>query len=240
MVSNWTGSEGEAFQAVIDDFEVAVLGRVGRDRAGPLRRHPGSAHPGVRSGITAGRVRSRCEASCDCSPSRVCSSISTTLGWLDRRRCVQRVAARHRECPDGSAAAVYFKGNVNGLIWYTPAELESLGVAVPTDRDTFVAAADAAVAGDIEAFAVGGKDGWPLTQWADPLLLSVAGPETFLALQQGEIGWDDGGSSRRSRPTPSWRRRTSRTTRSPRASPTRSARRCPAKRRSRTRARSSA
>jgi alpha-glucoside transport system substrate-binding protein len=93
--------------------------------------------------------------------------------------------------PDGGAYAVYFKGNVNGLIWYTPAQLETLGVAVPSDWDTFIAAADAAVAADIDAFAVGGQDGWPLTQWADPLLLSVAGPEAFLALQQGEIGWDD-------------------------------------------------
>jgi alpha-glucoside transport system substrate-binding protein len=43
----------------------------------------------------------------------------------------------------------------------------------------------------IEPLAVGGKDSWPLTQWADPLILGVAGPEKFSQLARGEIGWDD-------------------------------------------------
>jgi alpha-glucoside transport system substrate-binding protein len=90
-----------------------------------------------------------------------------------------------------STYAVYFKGNVNGLIWYTPAELEKLAVEKPTTWGDFTGAMDKAQADSIEPLAVGGKDGWPLTQWADPIILGVAGPEKFAALQRGEIGWDD-------------------------------------------------
>ena len=90
-----------------------------------------------------------------------------------------------------STYAVYFKGNVNGLIWYTPAELEKLSVEKPTTWDDFTSAMDKAQTDNIEPVAVGGKDGWPLTQWADPIILGVAGPEKFAALQRGEIGWDD-------------------------------------------------
>ena len=53
--------------------------------------------------------------------------------------------------PDGTAYGVYFKGNVNGLIWYSPPQLEELGIAVPTTWDEFTAAMDAAAAADVRA-----------------------------------------------------------------------------------------
>ena len=82
--------------------------------------------------------------------------------------------------PDGTAYGVYFKGNVNGLIWYSP-QLEELGIAVPTTWDEFTAAMDAAAAADVRRCSVGGADGWPLTQWSDPIILRAAGAEAFNA-----------------------------------------------------------
>ena len=191
MVSNWTGPEGEAFQAVIDDFEqrypdvsVEIEQVPFGETQAQLTQEFAQGQPPDVSVALPGIVRLFADQGLLVNLDDVWD------GWLadgSYNESLREIAS----APDGSAYAVYFKGNVNGLIWYTPAQLESLGVAVPTDWDTFIAAADAAVAGDIEAFAVGGKDGWPLTQWSDPLLLSVAGPEAFLALQQGEIGWDD-------------------------------------------------
>ena len=87
---------------------------------------------------------------------------------------------------------VYFKGNVNGLIWYTPAQLEELGHPAHRRRGTSSPPPwTQAAAAESQPLAVGGKDGWPLTQWADPVILGVAGPEKFAALARGEIGWDD-------------------------------------------------
>jgi alpha-glucoside transport system substrate-binding protein len=191
VVSNWTGSEGEAFQAVIDGFEaqypdVSVeIEQVpfGETQALLTQQFAQGQPPDV-SVALPGIVRLFADQGLLVGLDEVWD------GWIadgSYNESLRAIASG----TDGGAYAVYFKGNVNGLIWYTPAQLEELGVAVPSDWDTFIAAADAAVAADIDAFAVGGQDGWPLTQWADPLLLAVAGPETFLALQQGEIGWDD-------------------------------------------------
>ena len=58
----------------------------------------------------------------------------------------------------------------------------------------------------------GGKDAWPLTQWADPIILGVAGPEKFTALQRGRSGGTTRRSWRHSRRTPTWPSATSRTT----------------------------
>jgi alpha-glucoside transport system substrate-binding protein len=191
VVSNWTASEADAFAAVIDGFEerypdVSVeIEQVpfGETQALLTQQFAQGQPPDV-SVALPGIVRLFADQGL------LVNLDDAWDGWLadgSYNESLREIASG----PDGSAYAVYFKGNVNGLIWYTPAQLETLGVDVPGDWDTFIAAADAAVAGGTDAFAVGGKDGWPLTQWADPLLLSVAGPEAFLALQRGEIGWDD-------------------------------------------------
>ena len=86
---------------------------------------------------------------------------------------------------------MYFKGNVNALVWYSPQQLEKLGIAEPKTWAEFTAAMDKAKADGVAPLAVGGKDGWPLTQWTDPVILRVAGAEAFNDLARGKIGWDD-------------------------------------------------
>src|ERR671936_587123 len=60
--------------------------------------------------------------------------------------------------PDGKAYAVYFKGNVNALIWYSPQQLQQLGIGVPKTWAEFTAAMDKAKAEGVAPPAVGGKD----------------------------------------------------------------------------------
>ena len=113
------------------------------------------------------------------------------MGRLDAGRVYTDALAEIASGPDDKAYAVYFKGNVNALVWYTPKQLEELGVGVPATWEEFTAAMDKAKAGGLAPLAVGGKDGWPLTQWTDPVILRVAGAEAFNQLARGEIGWDD-------------------------------------------------
>ncbi|MGH8963977.1 MAG: extracellular solute-binding protein [Actinomycetes bacterium] len=191
VVHNWTGPEGEAFQAVIDGFEAkypdvnAELEQVPFDQTQSLltQQFVQGGPPDVAVGLP-GIVRNFA------SQDLLLELDDTWDAWVDDGQYTESLRDVASAGTD-HAYAVYFKGNVNGLIWYTPAELEKLGVEVPTTWADFTAAMDQAAAGGVAPVAVGGKDSWPLTQWADPIVLGVAGPEAFNALARGEIGWDD-------------------------------------------------
>jgi alpha-glucoside transport system substrate-binding protein len=191
VVHNWAGPEGEAFEAVLAGFgeqypDVTVEAeQVPFDQTQSLltQQFAQGDPPDVAVGLP-GIVRSFAEQNL------LLDMGDTWDTWVEDgayTESLREVASSGLE----ETYAVYFKGNVNGLIWHTPTELEKLGVDVPSTWQEFTAAMDKAKAEGIAPIAVGGKDAWPLTQWADPVILGVAGPEKFGALQRGEIGWDD-------------------------------------------------
>ena len=191
VVSNWTGSEGEAFQAVIDGFkrqapDVQVeVNQVPFDQTqAQLAQQFAAGSPPDVSVALPGIVRQFSQQGL------LMNLDSLWDGWLKDGSYTQAVRDIAQGADDHTDA-VLFKGNVNALIWYTPAQLKQLGIAVPKTWDEFTAALDKVKADGIEPFAVGGADGWPLTQWTDPLILRVAGAEAFNQLARGEIGWDD-------------------------------------------------
>ncbi len=191
VVSNWTGSEGEAFQAVIEGFEKQApnveieIDQVPFDQTqAQLAQQFAAGSPPDVSVALPGIVRQFSEQGLLMNLDELWSK------WLDEGAYTESVRDI-AEGADGSTAAVMFKGNVNGLIWHTPKQLNRLGIQEPTTWDEFVAAADKAKAGGVPPFVVGGADGWPLTQWSDPIILRVAGAEAFNQLARGEIGWDD-------------------------------------------------
>ncbi|HEY7597699.1 MAG TPA: ABC transporter substrate-binding protein [Actinophytocola sp.] len=191
VVTNWTGSEGDAFQKVIDGFEKknpdihVKVEQVPFDQTQALltQQFAQGAPPDV-SVALPGIIRTL-------SGQHLLLDLDDTWdGWIadgDYPESLRQVA----EGAEDATEAVYFKGNVNGLIWYDPTKLANWGIQVPTTWDDFLAAAGKVKAAGVEPFAVGGKDGWPLTQWADPVLLRVAGPDAFHDLADGKIGWDD-------------------------------------------------
>ncbi len=191
VVHNWAGPEGEAFEAVLAGFEekypdVSVSAeQVPFDQTQSLltQQFAQGDPPDVAVGLP-GIVRSFAD-----------QNLLLDLGdtwdtWVEEGAYTESLREVASSGLD-STYAVYFKGNVNGLIWHTPAQLERLGVEAPSTWADFTAAMDKAKAEGVDPVAVGGKDAWPLTQWADPIILGVAGPEKFAALQRGEIGWDD-------------------------------------------------
>jgi ABC-type glycerol-3-phosphate transport system substrate-binding protein len=191
VVSNWTGAEGDAFQAVIDAFgeqfpDVTVtIEQVpfGETQALLTQQFAAGDPPDV-SVALPGIIRLLSDQDLLLDIGDLWDDWIAAGEYTDALRAIA-------SAPDGATYGVYFKGNVNGLIWYTPAQLEELGLAVPTTWDEFIAALDAAEEAGIAPLAVGGADGWPLTQWSDPIILRVAGAEAFNALARGEIGWDD-------------------------------------------------
>jgi ABC-type glycerol-3-phosphate transport system substrate-binding protein len=191
VVSNWTGSEGEAFQAVIEGFKQDAPGvRVeinqvpfDQTQAQLAQQFAAGSPPDVAVALP-GIVR-------QFSGQGLLLNLDDLWDeWLSDGSYTQAVRDIAQGADDHTDA-ILFKGNVNALIWYTPAQLKQLGIGVPKTWDEFTAALDKVKADGIQPFAVGGKDGWPLTQWTDPLILRVAGADAFNQLARGEIGWDD-------------------------------------------------
>lgn len=191
VVHNWAGPEGEAFEAVLAGFEAkypdvnVAAEQVPFDQTQSLltQQFAQGDPPDVAVGLP-GMVRSFADQNL------LLDLDGTWDAWVEEgaySESLREVASSGLD----KTYAVYFKGNVNGLIWHTPAQLRKLGIGVPSTWDDFTAAMATAKAKGVEPIAVGGKDAWPLTQWADPIILGVAGPEKFAALQRGEIAWDD-------------------------------------------------
>jgi ABC-type glycerol-3-phosphate transport system substrate-binding protein len=191
VVSNWTGAEGDAFQAVIDAFHEAnpdvsvTIEQVPFDQTQALLTQQFTAgDPPDVSVALPGIIRLFSEQGL------LMDLTAEWDSWIDSGDYTESLRSIATG-PDGTAYGVYFKGNVNGLIWYSPPQLEELGITVPTTWDEFTTAMDTAAEAGVAPLAVGGADGWPLTQWSDPIILRVAGAEAFNALARGEIGWDD-------------------------------------------------
>lgn len=191
VVSNWTGSEGEAFAAVIAGFERAHpklkvdINQVPFDQTqAQLAQQFAAGSPPDVSVALPGIVR-------QFSQQGLLMNLDSLWDqWLEDGEYTQPlrdIAAG----ADGHTDAVLFKGNINALIWYTPAQLKKLGIEVPKTWDEFIVALDKLKADDVQPFAVGGGDLWPLTQWVDPIILRVGGPQAFNDLARGKIGWND-------------------------------------------------
>jgi alpha-glucoside transport system substrate-binding protein len=191
VVHNWTGPEGEAFEAVLDAFEkkhpdvTIEPEQVPFDQTQSLltQQFVQGDPPDVAVGLP-GIVRNFAEQELLLELDDTWDAWVEQGAYTESLRDVASAGLDHQY-------AVYFKGNVNGLVWYTPAQLDELGLDIPTTWEDFTAGMDRAAAEGVPPVAVGGKDSWPLTQWADPLVLGVAGPDKFNELARGEIGWDD-------------------------------------------------
>jgi alpha-glucoside transport system substrate-binding protein len=190
LVITWSGSELEAFQAVVDGFE--------------------SEHPDVDVSlieIPFGELNAQLtQQFATGSPPDVTVALPGLIRLFAGQGFLMPLddlwdewvadgqyndALREIASADGTAYGVWFKGNVNALIWYKPAQLEELGVEVPATWDEWIAGLDTIKDAGVEPFAVGGADPWPLTQWWDPILARVGGPEAFNGLIDGSVGWDD-------------------------------------------------
>jgi alpha-glucoside transport system substrate-binding protein len=184
LVITWSGSELEAFQAVVDGFE--------------------SEHPDVDVSlieIPFGELNAQLtQQFATGSPPDVTVALPGLIRLFAGQGFLMPLddlwdewvadgqyndALREIASADGTAYGVWFKGNVNALIWYKPAQLEELGVEVPATWDEWIAGLDTIKDAGVEPFAVGGADPWPLTQWWDPVLVRVGGPEAFNGLIDG-------------------------------------------------------
>ena len=192
VVSNWTGSEGEAFQAVIDAFheknpKVTVkVEQVPFDQTQALltQQFAAGSPPDVAVALP-GIIRTFAEQGLLLDLDRSGTPGSKDGAYTD-------VAAADRRRPGRQGLRRVLQGQrQRARLVLAASSSKKLGIAVPKTWAEFTAAMDKAKADGVAPLAVGGKDGWPLTQWTDPVILRVAGAEAFNDLARGKIGWDD-------------------------------------------------
>jgi len=93
---------------------------------------------------------------------------------------------------DGKLYGVWFKAAEKSLIWYRPSAFTAAGITQPprTWRQLLSDAARLQAAG-IQPFAIGGHDGWTLTDWFENVYLATAGPRRYQQLAENQIKWTD-------------------------------------------------
>jgi alpha-glucoside transport system substrate-binding protein len=92
---------------------------------------------------------------------------------------------------DSTLYGVYFKAANKSTVWYRTKAFEDAGVEPPKTWDEFVTVARAVSDAGTPALAVGGADGWTLTDWFENVYIRLAGPEKYDQLTTHEIPWTD-------------------------------------------------
>jgi len=190
VVINWTGSELEAFQAVVDGFESEFPDATVELEEVPFEEMnaqlPQQFATGSPPDVTValpGLIRLL-------SQNDFLMPLDDLWDeWVEQGQYTESL--RDIASVDGTAYGVWFKANVNSLMWYRTNTFTRLGVEPAQTWDEFVGLLDEIKSKGVDPIAVGGADQWPLTQWADSMLAAVAGPEAFTGLIDGSVSWDD-------------------------------------------------
>ncbi len=98
---------------------------------------------------------------------------------------------------DGRWIALPVKADIKTIIWYSPAEFEARGYAVPTTWEELNALVEQMVAnGDIPwstGFESGDATGWSGQDFIEDILLTTQGPEYVQSVIDGETPFNDAG-----------------------------------------------
>jgi ABC-type glycerol-3-phosphate transport system substrate-binding protein len=91
----------------------------------------------------------------------------------------------------GKLYSLTFKGSNKSTIWYNVSAFKNAGVTPPKTWPDLLKAANTLKASGVPAFAIGGGDGWPLTDIQENIYLREAGPAKYDQLVAHTIKWTD-------------------------------------------------
>jgi alpha-glucoside transport system substrate-binding protein len=92
---------------------------------------------------------------------------------------------------DGKLYSFVFKGANKSTVWYNVSAFRNAGVEPPRTWDEFLTAGRTLKASGVPAYAIGGSDGWPLTDLFENIYLRQAGPNKYDQLSTHQIKWTD-------------------------------------------------
>ena len=91
----------------------------------------------------------------------------------------------------GKLYGVWFKAANKSTVWYNVPAWEEAELEPPTTWEEWVTASQDLLDAGTKPLAVGGADGWVLSDWFENVYLRMAGPEKYDQLARHEIPWTD-------------------------------------------------
>ncbi|MGH9179610.1 MAG: ABC transporter substrate-binding protein [Acidimicrobiales bacterium] len=188
MIAKWTGAELEAAQQVMEAFtektgiDVNLQG-VGDDLPTILStRVEGGDPPDLAQLPQPGLL-------VDLAQRNALKPIGDFLGdAVDERYApVWKELGSH----NGTLFGVWFKGANKSTVWYSVPTWEDAELEPPTTWEEWVSASQDLLDAGTTPVAVGGADGWVLSDWFENVYLRMSGPEKYDQLANREIPWTD-------------------------------------------------
>ena len=189
ILSLWGGSEREAFQKVLDGFTkktgIKTKYETARDFEPVIRTRLAAGNPPMaaiipRPGPVAGWAQEGSLISFEeLGVDTGLMEENYAQGWIDLGTV------------DGDVYGIPVKANSKSTVWYKPASFKQLGVQPPEDWQGLLDITEKYRAQGKTPWAVGGKDGWPLTDWFEIVYLRQSGLENYQKLFAGELEFTD-------------------------------------------------
>ena len=92
---------------------------------------------------------------------------------------------------DGTLYGVFFKVANKSTVWYDVNAFSDNAITPPTTWADWVSVSGDLLDAGVTPVAVGGADGWTLSDWFENIYLRTAGPEKYDQLSRHEIPWTD-------------------------------------------------
>jgi len=188
VVGIWTGDEQKSFQAVIDRFnETYPNVRVKYTSAGDnvptvvSTAVEGGNPPDIATIAQPGLIREFQQK----GAARAIDYVRSTLEENYPPDLIDLGTI------NGKVYSFVFKGANKSTVWYNVSAFRNAGVEAPGTWDEFLADGRTLKASGVPAYAIGGSDGWPLTDLFENIYLRQAGPNDYDKLSTHQIKWTD-------------------------------------------------
>jgi alpha-glucoside transport system substrate-binding protein len=188
VVGIWTGDEQKSFQAVIDRFNASYPNvRVKYTSAGDNvptvvgTAVEGGNPPDIATIAQPGLIR-------EFQQKGAAKPIDYVRSTLEENYPPDFVKLGQI---NGKLYSFVFKGANKSTVWYNVAAFRNAGVEAPTTWDEFLRDGRTLKASGVPAYAIGGSDGWPLTDLFENIYLRQAGPDKYDQLSTHRIKWTD-------------------------------------------------
>jgi alpha-glucoside transport system substrate-binding protein len=187
ILADWTGPEGESFNAVLNGFKqkypnVTVKYRPSTNLTQDLSTAVEGGNPPNLAAIPAPGIMADYQKRGSLKPlefARATVAANYTPDWVKTGEI------------NGKLYGVFFKGANKSTVWYSKQAFADAGVEPPTTWDAFLQAANTVKASGVPPFAFGGSEGWTLTDLFENIYARTAGVDKYLALSRHEIKWTD-------------------------------------------------
>jgi alpha-glucoside transport system substrate-binding protein len=188
VLAEWSGTEQQQFQKVLDAFTKLTHAGVTYQGAGdntptvlPSKIAGGAppdvaliAQPGVIATLAKQGSIKPLDADVDAAIAQNYDPVWQQLGTVG-----------------GKQYSIMFKAANKSTFWYNTAAFAQAGITPPATWADFVKDAHALSDAGITPVSVGGADGWTLTDWFENVYLSEAGPAMYDKLAKHQIPWTD-------------------------------------------------